>query len=78
MNGSTGILVRIRSPLCGDGVELVAHWETWIDVAVLEDHGGVAEYEIDGAVDVALSVELAKRVRVQCVLVSFEATAVEC
>lgn len=58
MDGYAGVLVWVGSSLRGDGVELSAHWEAGIDVAVLKYDGAVSEYEIDGSVDVAFSVEL--------------------
>ena len=77
MDRSARVLVRIGSALGGDGVELVAHRKSRIEVAVLEDDGGVSEDEIYCSVDVAFSVELAESVRVESVLVAFEAAAVE-
>lgn len=47
------------------------------NVAVLYDHRCIAEDEIDGAVDVTVSVELAKGVDVESVLVCFDAASVE-
>ena len=48
-----------------------------VEAAALQHGGGVAEDEVDGAVDVAVAVELAEGVRVQRVLVPREAAAVE-
>lgn len=59
-------------------VLLVFVWFACVEVAVLEDDGGVAEDEIDGAVDVAFAVELAEGMNVEGVLVAHEAALVEC
>ncbi|EYU24969.1 hypothetical protein MIMGU_mgv1a022106mg, partial [Erythranthe guttata] len=72
-----GVLVRVGSSLGGDDVLLLVHWAACVDHAVLQNGGGVAKDEVDGAVDVAFFVELALRVDVECVLVPFEAAAVE-
>lgn len=61
----------------GENVALVRVGSAGVEVAVLEDDGGVAEDEIDGAVDVAFAVELAEGVDVEGVLVGDEAAAVE-
>ena len=71
------VLVRIGPGLSRDGVTLAAHRLSDEDVAVLKNGDGVATDEVDGAVDVAVAVELALRVDVQGVLVALEAAAVE-
>lgn len=55
-----GVLIWVGPALGGDGVELVGHWKAWVNVAVLEDDGGIAEDEVDGAVDVTVAIELAE------------------
>ncbi|KAH0466861.1 hypothetical protein IEQ34_004099 [Dendrobium chrysotoxum] len=77
VDGDSGVLVGISPSLSGDGVLLAAKGLAGVDIAVLEDHGGVAEDEIDSAVDVAVAVELALAVDVEGVLVSLKAAAVE-
>ncbi|KAH0467288.1 hypothetical protein IEQ34_004526 [Dendrobium chrysotoxum] len=77
VDGDSGILVGISSSLSGDRVLLAAKGLAGVDIAVLEDDGGVAEDEVDGAVDVAVAVELALAVDVDGVLVSLKAAAVE-
>lgn len=77
-DGDAGVLVRVLSALGGEDVLLVVVGFPRVEVAVLEDDGGVAEDEIDGAVDVALAVELAERVDVESVLVANEAALVKC
>lgn len=76
MDDDAGVLVRIGSALGGDGVGLVA-WFAGEDVAVLENDGGIAEDEIDSAIYVAISIELAIGVDIEGVLVAFEAAPVE-
>ena len=64
MDGGSGVLIWVGPALSSDGVELVRHRKTRVDVAVLENHGGVAEDEVDSAVDVAVAVKLAEGVSV--------------
>lgn len=73
-----GVLVRVLSSLGGEDVFLVFVRLAGVEVAVLEDDGGVAEDKVDGAVDVAFAVELAEGVDVEGVLVADEAALVEC
>ena len=77
MDRNPGVLVRVGAALGGNRVLLLAHRPPRVDHAVLEDYGGVAEDEVDGAVDVALFVELTLGVDVEGVLVALEAAAVE-
>lgn len=60
-----------------DGVFLAGHWFPGQYSAVLEDGSRVSEYEIHCAVDVTFAVELAVRVRVECVLICIELTTIE-
>ena len=76
MDGDSGVLIRIGTALGGDGDGFVRRI-TGDDVAILEYDGGIAEDEIDGAVNVALFVELAFGVNVESVLIPFEAATVE-
>lgn len=69
MDGNAGVLVRILAVLGSDGDLLQGHRLASVETAVLENDGGVAEYEVDGAVDVALAEELAIGVDVERVLV---------
>ncbi|KAF7804875.1 hypothetical protein G2W53_043986 [Senna tora] len=62
LNRSASVLIEVSSTLSCDGVELTAAREAWVDVAVLQNHGCVPEYEVHGAVYVALSVELPLRI----------------
>lgn len=77
LDNNTRVLIRVGSALSGDGVFLSTTRFSDVDVGVLDDGDGVAEDEVDGAVNVAVAVELALRVDVQGVLVAFEAAAVE-
>lgn len=60
-----------------DHVDLALQWPPHIYNAILENHRGVAENEVHGAVDVALSVELALGVDHQGVLVALEGAPIE-
>lgn len=77
VHDDAGVFVRISSRLGCDGVFLAAQRLSDVDVAVLDDGNGVAEYEVLGAVNVAVAVELALRIHVQGVLVALEAAAIE-
>lgn len=55
----------------------MVHGPPHVDVAVLEDYLGVAEYKVDCAVDLAVAIELPLRMCVKRVLVSFDAASVE-
>ncbi|KAH0470260.1 hypothetical protein IEQ34_001818 [Dendrobium chrysotoxum] len=71
------VLVGVFAALsCKNGV-LIGVGFAGVKIAVLEEGGGVAEDEVDGAVDVAVAVELAEGVDVESVLVADEAAAVE-
>ena len=77
MDDESGGFVWLVSAVCSDGGELVLHGLSDEDVGVLEDGGGVAEDEVDGAVDLTATVELAIGVGVESVLVSLEAASEE-
>ncbi|KAG6428526.1 hypothetical protein SASPL_112778 [Salvia splendens] len=77
VDGEARVLVRVGFALRRDGVVLPSQRLARLDAAVLEDRGGVAEDEVDGARDGAVAVELAVGVRVEGVLVGVEAAAVE-
>ncbi|KAB8106844.1 hypothetical protein EE612_041350, partial [Oryza sativa] len=77
LDGDAGVLVGVLPALRREHVLLVGVRAARVEVAVLEHDGGVAEDEVHRAVDVAVAVELAKRVRVQRVLVAREAAPVE-
>lgn len=59
MDNNACVLIGVGPRLCCDGVYLVAHWFSHVQVAVLEHGRGVAADEVYGAVYVALTVELA-------------------
>ncbi|KAH0465948.1 hypothetical protein IEQ34_006051 [Dendrobium chrysotoxum] len=67
LNYDAGVLERVASAL--------RRYDD--DAGSLYDDGCVAEDEVDGAVDVALAVELALRVDAECVLVALHAASVE-
>lgn len=60
-----------------DGVLLVREGLPGQDLAVLKDGSSIAKDEIDGPGDSAFSVELAKGVGIESVLVSVDAAAEE-
>ena len=72
-----GVLVRVEPALSRDRVLLARVGTPGLDGAVLEDDGGVAEDEVDGAGDEAVCEELAVVVDVEGVLVCKEVAAVE-
>ena len=76
MNRYAGVRSLVSPALGCHGVLLAGHRLPDVYVAVLEDHGGVAEDEVDGAIDVAVAVELLLGVDVECVLVALEAALV--
>lgn len=77
MDRNACVLVRVFLALCSYGHKLVGHGLPRHDVAILEDDGRVPEDEVDGARDVALTVELAVGVGVEGVLVCVEGAPVE-
>lgn len=76
MDGDARVLIRVLAVLCRDGVLLEGHGLPGMDGAHLEDDGGVAEYEVDGAVDVAFLLELLAVSSVERVLVAIEGAQV--
>lgn len=70
-------MVRVVAALCSNDVGLAFERSPDENDAVLEDYGGVAENEVDGAVDVAFSVELALGVDHESVLVALDGATVE-
>ncbi|KAL0904097.1 hypothetical protein M5K25_026169 [Dendrobium thyrsiflorum] len=77
MDRNPRVLVRILAVLCGDCVLLHRHWLSRPNNAFLENDGGIAEDEVDGAEDVAFAEELALRVDVKGVLVAYDAAVVD-
>nr|GMD60927.1 Os01g0312600 [Ipomoea batatas]GMD70965.1 Os01g0312600 [Ipomoea batatas] len=77
LDRNAGVLVGILPSLRGEDVLLIVHGFPGVEIAVLEDDGGVAEYEVHRAVDVAVAVELAEGVDVESVLVRNEAAVEE-
>lgn len=63
--------------MSGEEVFLGWIWLTSVEIGLLEDGGGVSKDEIDGAVDVAFTEELAEGVNVESVLEGNEAAFVE-
>ena len=64
MDDNACVLIWVGSCLSSDRVLLVAHGFPHVDVAVLKHCDGVTEDEVYGAVDVAVTVELALSVDV--------------
>lgn len=77
MDGESASHGRAVLALGGDGVDLLGQREAGKDFAELEDGGGAAEDEIDGAVDGGVEIELAFGVGVESVLEGDEAASVE-
>lgn len=75
LNRNAGVLVDVLLTLGCDGVKLVGKWLPRPDVAVLEHHRGVAEDEVDGTGDIAVSVELTVWVGVESVLIAIKWTS---
>lgn len=76
VHGEPGVLVGVAARLRREDVGLAGDGGAGDELARLEDGGGVAEDEVDGAGDGALAVELAERVRVERVLVALDAAPV--
>lgn len=70
-------LSALRSALGGDDALLIFEGFPDDHLAVLEDGGCVAEDEIDGAGDGAVTVKLAVGVGVECILVAVHLAVVE-
>lgn len=70
------VLTRVRPAISENDVVAIAAWTTKDKKAVLENGGGVAEDEVDGAVDIAFPVELTEGESVESVLVASYATPV--
>lgn len=77
LDGDPGVLVRVAPALGGNCVLLALHRDLGPYVAVLQHNRRVPEDEVDRPVDVALPVELAVRVGIQCVLEGIELAPVE-
>lgn len=77
MDRNASVLVNIGFTLGRNGVELVSQRLPGLDVAVLENDGGVSEDEVDGAGDVAVAIELAVGVGVESVLETVDQALVE-
>lgn len=71
------VLVGVLAPLRRDRHLLLRQRPSRVDVAALQHGEPVPEDEVDGAVDVALAVELAEGVGVQGVLVALDAAPEE-
>jgi len=77
VNGEAGVLAGVASAVGQNGVVAGAAGAAEEEVAALEDGDGVAEDEVDRAVNVAFCVELAEGVGVEGVLVPCYAAPVE-
>lgn len=77
VNREAGVLSGVGPAVCENDVVGVAAWAAEHQIAALENGDCVSEDEIDGAVDVALPVELAVGVGEEGVLVSRNAATVE-
>lgn len=71
MDGEAGVLARVGSAVGQDGVVAgVAVGAAEDEAAALEDRGSVSKDEVDCAIDITFSVELAEDVGVEGVLVA--------
>ena len=77
MDGDPGVLVGVVASLGSDHVGLVCHRAADEDVAILDDHRGIAEYEVYGSIYVTVAVELAEGMGVEGILVASNGTAVK-
>lgn len=77
LDGRAGVLVRVRAALCRHGVLLPGHSAARHKLAVLDDHGGVAKDEVNGAGDGAVAEELPQGVGVEGVLVALDLAAID-
>lgn len=77
MDDDARVFIRVFSSLGSDRVLLIDHRFSYINVAVLEDCHGVAEYEVHRAIYVAIAIELSLRVDIEGVLIPLEAALVE-
>ena len=77
MDGDSCVLIWVSSALSGYDNVLAFHREAGVNVAVLEHHSRVSQNKVYSSVDVALSIKLSKRVRVESVLIPFEYATVE-
>lgn len=64
MDRDPSVLIWVFSILSRDCYLLFVHWLSGVNVAVLEDDCGVTENEINGAVNVAIAIELTLGVHV--------------
>lgn len=76
MYGNARVLIRVFAILGRDGVLLLGHWLAGPETAVLEHHGSIAEYEVDGSVNVAFAEKLTVGMDIHSVLVSDDVAAV--
>ncbi|RDY04622.1 hypothetical protein CR513_11647, partial [Mucuna pruriens] len=58
MDGYARVLIWVFPILGRDGVLLLGHGLTSIDVTLLENHGRIAKYEVHGAINVTFTEEL--------------------
>lgn len=77
LDDDAGVLVGVGAALGSNDVGLAVVGLAYEYVGVLDDGGRVAEDEVDGAEDVAFSVELPLGVDAEGVLVPLDAAAVE-
>lgn len=76
MDDNTCVLIRVGSSLGSDCISATT-WTTCKDVAVLENSGCVSKDEVNGSINVTVTVKLAVGVNVECVLVTFKAALIE-
>lgn len=77
MDRNASVLIRVFLSLSCDGDKLVGQGLSRLDVAALVDDCRISKDEVDGAGDVALTVELTVGVRIKGVLEGTERAPVE-
>ena len=77
LDGNSSVLIWILPTLRSEYVRLIVIGLAGVKAAVLQHNSGVAEDEVDGAVDIAFAVELPERVDVEGILVADETAPVE-
>lgn len=77
LDGDASILIWVSPTLGSDSVVLLFHGLPWLYGTVLEDCSSIAKNEINGAYNLALSIELTIGMRVESVLICIEGAAMK-
>lgn len=76
MDGDASVLVGVSPALCSDDIDFVRRVSS-IDVTILKNNGCISKDEVNGAINVALFVELSLRMNKKGVLIALKATSIE-